>query len=327
MKVSPKGPGLLQTLVNGWEKTQDKNRTIYHCPPKLGQGQIEIRGDGERFFVVHADYLFYEDRIVHVTGTDTSEMVTYVNNMSKIQMTHQLTSDSADWETLDKQYYLGIHTSPQVEFTLVPGEQKIKYNGIAINLDWMRQKGYAEEADRFRYLPQESIVFPIEELIKMQYEIVHMDITDPYYGQRIELKVREFFLLLCEKAEGLHDFLSEGNQSHFDLIEDVRRYLDDNWVNPPTVEELAKQFYLNKNKLQEGFKKVYHKTVYEVITDLRLTHAMNRLLTTSDSVEDIAKSVGYRSRANFYRNFKRNFGITPAEVRVQADRLGLGQQI
>lgn len=55
-----------------------------------------------------------------------------------------------------------------------------------------------------------------------------MDITDPYYGQRIELKVREFFLLLCEKAEGLHDFLSRGNQSHFNLIEDVRHYLDDN---------------------------------------------------------------------------------------------------
>ncbi len=326
MKATPKGPGLLQTLVQDWEKTEENNRTVYHCPPKIGQGHIEFRGDGERFFIVHADNLFYEDRIVHVTGADPAEMITYVHNLNRVDVTHQLTSEGAEWFTFDNQYYLGVHTGPDVEFFLVPGGQEIRYTGIGINLEWMRETGYTSQADRFRYLPQEHIVFPIEELIKLHYDIVHMDVNDPYYDQRIELKVREFFLLLCEKAEGLHDFLSEGNRGHFDLIEEVRRYLENNWVDPPTVEELAKQFYLNKNKLQEGFKKIYHKTVYEVITDLRLTHAMELLLATNDSVEEIAKAVGYRSRANFYRNFKRNYGITPAEVRVQAERLGLDRR-
>jgi AraC-like DNA-binding protein len=55
-------------------------------------------------------------------------------------------------------------------------------------------------------------------------------------------------------------------------------------------------------------------SVHEYLTRLRL-HRATHLLQAGMKVEAVARSVGYRSKKNFYRQFQRRFGRTPETFR------------
>ena len=50
----------------------------------------------------------------------------------------------------------------------------------------------------------------------------------------------------------------------------------------------------------------------EWLTSVRLAHA-SQLIREGTKVEAVSLLVGYRSKKNFYRRFKRRFGTTPVE--------------
>ena len=59
-------------------------------------------------------------------------------------------------------------------------------------------------------------------------------------------------------------------------------------------------------------------TFIAYVQDVRLSEAKQRLLTTDDSIEDIAEAVGYENKGYFYKIFTKKYGITPAKMRNQA---------
>jgi transcriptional regulator GlxA family with amidase domain len=54
------------------------------------------------------------------------------------------------------------------------------------------------------------------------------------------------------------------------------------------------------------------------LTSVRLDHAA-ALISGGVKVEAVSMLVGYRSKKNFYRQFKRRFGTTPVGYRNAAD--------
>ena len=50
--------------------------------------------------------------------------------------------------------------------------------------------------------------------------------------------------------------------------------------------------------------------MHEWLTGVRLDHAL-ALIREGVKIEAVALLVGYRSKKNFYRQFKRRFGMTP----------------
>ena len=49
--------------------------------------------------------------------------------------------------------------------------------------------------------------------------------------------------------------------------------------------------------------------------EIRLAEAVNNLRQTSLPIEDIAHMVGYNNIGYFYKIFKENYGMTPADFR------------
>nr|WP_295682486.1 AraC family transcriptional regulator [uncultured Lachnoclostridium sp.] len=86
-------------------------------------------------------------------------------------------------------------------------------------------------------------------------------------------------------------------------------------TNPPTIAALSKMVILNEQKLKAGFLLLYHMTIGEYATSLRMTMAANLLSTTDLSVEEIAKQVGYHYCGNFAKSFKKVYGKTPLQFR------------
>ena len=84
--------------------------------------------------------------------------------------------------------------------------------------------------------------------------------------------------------------------------------------NPPSLTELAKQVGLNKNKLNQGFRRQFGTSVFDHLRILRLERARTLLQSGQSNVTEVAFNVGYKHHGNFTRAFKKHFGTTPHDL-------------
>lgn len=81
--------------------------------------------------------------------------------------------------------------------------------------------------------------------------------------------------------------------------------------------QLAKR---SREHLTRSLKKYYGVTPSELVTELRLNHASNLLLTSNLSVTDICFDCGFENLSWFYKVFQKKFQTTPTLYRKQFER-------
>lgn len=99
------------------------------------------------------------------------------------------------------------------------------------------------------------------------------------------------------------------------IIQEVQRYLQANFQQQNSLEELGARFNLNPFYLQKLFKRTIGQSPNEYCTYLRISHAKNLLRTSQLSIGDIAYQVGVQNLGYFTRLFKKHEGMTPQEYR------------
>jgi AraC family transcriptional regulator, activator of mtrCDE len=86
---------------------------------------------------------------------------------------------------------------------------------------------------------------------------------------------------------------------------------------PWTLPELAALCHMSRATFARQFEEAIGRSPAEVLTEIRMTLAGQKLVQTSLPVAAIGESVGYQSEAAFQRVFKRHTGLTPAQWRTQ----------
>ena len=79
--------------------------------------------------------------------------------------------------------------------------------------------------------------------------------------------------------------------------------------------DIAALLYVSERHLSRIVYENYSEPLRVIILKKRLDVASELLVTTSDSIEFIAQSVGFKNKNSFYREFKKRFGKTPKEYR------------
>lgn len=100
-----------------------------------------------------------------------------------------------------------------------------------------------------------------------------------------------------------------------DRITRVRRRLEEEFLSPPSITELARFAGINEAKLMHLFKQQVGETIFNFTQRLKMERAKEMLETTDVSVTEIAFDVGYEYSSNFTTAFRRHFGITPKAAR------------
>jgi AraC-like DNA-binding protein len=88
---------------------------------------------------------------------------------------------------------------------------------------------------------------------------------------------------------------------------------------PPSLDQLAQTLNISSRTLRYQLKKEganYRK----ILTQYRLKLAADLLQTSDISIKRISEKVGYQDLPSFYRTFKKEMGVTPAEYRNQNRR-------
>ena len=96
----------------------------------------------------------------------------------------------------------------------------------------------------------------------------------------------------------------------------IKRFIDDNYKNKITLNQMSKQFYIHPVYLQKKFKKTFNITPAEYIKQLKIQEAKKLLLTSNISVETIAEQLGFCNTSYFIKTFNSECGITPAKFRT-----------
>lgn len=91
--------------------------------------------------------------------------------------------------------------------------------------------------------------------------------------------------------------------------------LDEEYATHWTLCHLARCVCSNRCDLERGFKLIWSCTVHRHLMLCRIRAARRLLATTAWSVDEIGKSVGYRSKSAFFSAFRQLVGMTPDQYR------------
>lgn len=100
------------------------------------------------------------------------------------------------------------------------------------------------------------------------------------------------------------------------IIERIKSLVEENLSCDISVAEIANKTGMSKFYISHIFKKATAITVVEYRNELRLTLAKRLLVTTDDSITDIAYACGFTSASYFTERFTKSEGLQPSKYRM-----------
>lgn len=105
------------------------------------------------------------------------------------------------------------------------------------------------------------------------------------------------------------------------MIFDIQRYIDSHYMNRIDLQQLARRGSLSREHFCRLFKRVVGCAPIEYLQSVRLFHAKQLLVITSDANDHIAAQCGFSSSQHFYDVFRRTMNMTPRQYRAQRQNL------
>ncbi|MDO4488860.1 MAG: AraC family transcriptional regulator [Eubacteriales bacterium] len=148
---------------------------------------------------------------------------------------------------------------------------------------------------------------------------------DPFGAEQILSCCLEMILLYSLRSltmQGEEVVRGEGfSQAVRDyLVQSVIGYIEENAGARLTVNDIAAHFNYSRTYLSTLFCDTTGKTLKQTITDATLRKAKKELLESSDTIGDIAVSLGFDSAQYFSHWFRKNSGMTPSAF-YQSEKL------
>jgi AraC-like DNA-binding protein len=98
-------------------------------------------------------------------------------------------------------------------------------------------------------------------------------------------------------------------------VEAVYRYLGAHFRESCGVPDVAKEFGMNEATFSRFFRRETGRTFIEALIDLRLSFACKLLRETDKTIAEVAFDCGFANLANFNRQFRWKYRMTPKEYR------------
>jgi len=101
----------------------------------------------------------------------------------------------------------------------------------------------------------------------------------------------------------------------YELLDDVLIEIEKSIRNDINADGLAKKFYLSSGHLQRLFRFAFKQSIAGYIRSRKLAVSLDDLTGTNSNILDIALDYGFEYEQSYIRAFKREFGITPGDLR------------
>ena len=107
----------------------------------------------------------------------------------------------------------------------------------------------------------------------------------------------------------------EKAKHEFDLYRKALTYITDHFTENINLEVVSNFVGVSTSHLSRVLNNSCGSSFSDILNALRIHHAKILLNETDMSISDVAYASGYGSLRNFNRIFKKNYGVTPKEMR------------
>ena len=179
---------------------------------------------------------------------------------------------------------------------------------------------FSNESDQISFLNNDNIenklykekkIGPMIAVILNQMYQQSLNLT--MYKLYLRGKVFELMSLYFSKDKEMDieqcPFLSDDN--NIKKIKKAKEIIISRMIEPPTLQELAKEVDISLKKLKQGFKQVYGASVFSFLIDYKMQVSKRLLSSGNYNVNEVALRVGYSTATHFINAFKKKFGTTP----------------
>jgi len=136
------------------------------------------------------------------------------------------------------------------------------------------------------------------------------------FGSEQMLKILlEYFLISIMRKTS--DSSKTEELSSFEKLNilEITDYINDNYLEKITLDELSFIFRTNRSTLCKEFRNFTGKTITEFINEKKLNKAINKITYTSKTFTEIAEELNFESIHYFTRFFKKMTNYSPKEYR------------
>lgn len=148
-----------------------------------------------------------------------------------------------------------------------------------------------------------------------------MYIIEKYAGRDVAVIVSKMFMIDIDRVSQSPFIIFEGQKTHTDEpIKQAQEYIENNFEDKITVDQLASMFALGRRNMERRFKKATSNTVIEYIQRVKIEAAKKNLERGRKNVNEVMYEVGYSDTKAFRTVFKRITGLSPVEYRSKYNK-------
>jgi transcriptional regulator GlxA family with amidase domain len=146
-------------------------------------------------------------------------------------------------------------------------------------------------------------------------------LIEKYAGREMAVFCAKVFQIDIERVSQSAFVVFNGQKAHEDEpIKKAQAYIEANYQEKITVDQLAEMLALGRRNLERRFKKATSNSVVEYIQRVKMEVAKNSLESSRENVNEVMYQVGYTDPKAFRLTFKRVTGLSPKQYRSKYSR-------
>ena len=141
-------------------------------------------------------------------------------------------------------------------------------------------------------------------------------LVEKFAGRDAAITSSKIFEIDIERNSQSLFIIFHGQKDHDDdVIKRAQDFIEKNYAEKITVDNLASMLALSRRHLERRFKKATSNTVVEYMQRVRIEAAKMSLETIRENVNEVMYNVGYTDTKAFRMIFKKITGLSPIEYR------------
>jgi len=141
-------------------------------------------------------------------------------------------------------------------------------------------------------------------------------LIEKYAGRDMAIVCSKLFEIQIERnSQSSFMIFNPQKQHQDDVIREIQEYIEKNYEDKISVDNLASKFGLSRRNLERRFRKVTFNSIVEYLQRVRIEAAKITLERNRENVNEAMYKAGYNDIKAFRTTFKKLTGLSPLEYR------------
>jgi transcriptional regulator GlxA family with amidase domain len=146
-------------------------------------------------------------------------------------------------------------------------------------------------------------------------------LVEKYVDRETAIYCSKFFQVDIDRVTQSPFIIFDGQKDHDDVqIKKAQEYIENNFGEKITIEQLAEMVSLGRRSLERRFKKATANTLNEYMQRVKIEAAKKFLENSSRKINDVMMEVGYSDTKTFRNSFRMITGLLPNEYRMKYNK-------